>query len=302
MNNRDPFSLRPSARTSNASPISLLQRNPSSSSGLRNTSAGSQQHQSTSTTSGTAAASAATTVPTGPPGSGSVGGVGVGGVAGGSASGPGAPTHPNHPDNMGFEVPRNVPSFDAPQRAMEDHVWGGSGRSRFPQQDGGVGAYAEKLGSAVFGEGNSGGRDLPMYKDKPYYAQRRRRGLEKYRPLLLLVGVVALLMWFLGFFSSSGTTSSERPSSSWFSSGGKSTKTGQAVWDERKDMVRDVFQRSWEGYEKYAWGKSCLGWDRGLAWYADGKQATTSTTPNPTRADRWFLAAWVGSSLMHSIH
>lgn len=173
-------------------------------------------------------------------------------------------------DAMAFAVPRNVPQFDGPQRRFEDAAWPSSGRSRFP--DGaGAGASSSSSSSAaaagssaqtmtdrlggMFGDG----KELPMYKDKPYnYAGSARRGwFRRRRTLVFAVFAVFVFLYWFGLFSGSEENKGTSMSGSGFFSGMMSGKPTAAVdWDERRERVRDAFKLSWEAYEKYAWGTS----------------------------------------------
>jgi len=89
-------------------------------------------------------------------------------------------------------------------------------------------------------------KDLPMYKDKPYsYASSRRKPPTHLQPRYLIGGVLTFLalLWFWGIFS--------HPISHW----ARDSRPSADKWDARRESVRDAFKKSWDGYEKYAWGK-----------------------------------------------
>lgn len=155
---------------------------------------------------------------------------------------------------MSFSVPRNVPSFDNPQRSLENGYWGSSGRSRIHNGHArnGIGAKLDEFFDK---------RQLPMYKDKPYsYAAsgkrrawfRRKRGLAT-----VLLCILGLLYWF-GIFSSAARIDVAKKvgtnSWAWLN---KSGSVG-VDWNDRRERVKDAFKLSWDGYEKYAWGMYSL--------------------------------------------
>ncbi|KAB2571563.1 Endoplasmic reticulum mannosyl-oligosaccharide 1,2-alpha-mannosidase [Lasiodiplodia theobromae] len=171
-------------------------------------------------------------------------------------------------DAMAFAVPRNVPNFDGPQRRFEDSAWASSGRSRFPASptpdtnNGVIASSSSAAGAAgaavtdrlggMFGDG---GKELPMYKDKPYnYGSSARRGWFRRRRTLIF-GALAFFVFLYWFGVFSNSEENKGTSGSGLFSGMMSGKTSAVVdWDERRDRVRDAFKLSWDAYEKYAWG------------------------------------------------
>ena len=111
-------------------------------------------------------------------------------------------------------------------------------------------------------------RELPMYKDKPYnYAgsQRHKPFYQRRRVVSGAILVVFGLAWLFGLFSSSvrpKSSSSPISGKSWGSWLGSSEP--QVDWDYRREKVKEAFMVSWDGYEKYAWGRSSS-FLRGLA-------------------------------------
>ncbi|KAL1624908.1 mannosyl-oligosaccharide alpha-1,2-mannosidase [Diplodia seriata] len=182
-------------------------------------------------------------------------------------------------DAMAFAVPRNVPAFDGPQRRIEDAAWASSGRSRFPpspaaadNNGGGLASSSSSSSTAaaasaaaaavpqtmtdrlggMFGDG----KELPMYKDKPYnYGGSARRGWFRRRRSLVF-GVFAFFVFLYWFGLFSGSEENKGAGRTGFLSGMMSGKPSAAVvdWDDRRDRVRDAFKLSWDAYEKYAWG------------------------------------------------
>ena len=99
-------------------------------------------------------------------------------------------------------------------------------------------------------------KELPMYKDKPYnYAASKRTRLFPRRRRVIAGGAVALLalLYWLGAFSSNPTRAAmkiDTKSWSW-----PSKSTASTDWESRRQAVKEAFILSWDGYEKYAWGK-----------------------------------------------
>lgn len=126
-------------------------------------------------------------------------------------------------DDMAFSMPKNVPSFSHPQRALEDRVWG-----------------------------NGQSASLPMYKDKPYAypPSQRARPFWRRKRVAGAVFLGLVLLYWLGAFSRDHETS--RPSwKGWLKHG---AVRDAADWSERRESVVDAFKLSWDAYERYAWG------------------------------------------------
>ena len=141
-------------------------------------------------------------------------------------------------DSMAFKVPQHVPNFNDPTRELEDRLW--AARSR----RGVVDQVTDKVNS-MFAEDS-----LPMYKDKPYGygpSGRRRSLWRKKRTFALLALFFILLGYFRGWFSKE--THTNAPSWSWLGPSGN-----KANWDERRQHVKEAFEKSWDAYEKHAWG------------------------------------------------
>ena len=156
-------------------------------------------------------------------------------------------TTPKRISTMSFAVPRNVPTFNDPQRRYEDALWGSSGTSRH--------THNKPSLSNGFGLANGGaGRELPMYKDKPYnYPASRRRGRKR---MYLLIAFVLGGVWLYwkGWFGGAGTSGIGDGRSLWDSIG--TSGKGPVDWDLRREQVKKAMEISWAGYEKYAWGMS----------------------------------------------
>ena len=123
---------------------------------------------------------------------------------------------------MSFSPPKNIPSFNDSQRALENVYW----------------SYSKGDGTA-----------LPMYKDKPYnYTSSRYRSIwrkKRYQgaALALLVVVIWALLRRQG--------SSSLFAFEWF----QTSSSSRIDWGIRADDVRNAFQLSWDGYEKHLWGQ-----------------------------------------------
>ena len=166
-------------------------------------------------------------------------------------------------DPMAFSVPNRVPSFQDPQRELEDTAWG---KPRDVQQRSGFSSSAvgERIGN-YFNE-----KELPMYKDKPYsYASSRKRTPFWKRKRTFAGGVILLLslLYLLGAFSSRPRSSGSLKEGPWVSKKGKKStwdwlKTGEPKgvdWTARRERVKEAFILSWDAYSEHAWGK-CVIW------------------------------------------
>ncbi|OJD27023.1 hypothetical protein ACJ73_01585 [Blastomyces percursus] len=156
---------------------------------------------------------------------------------------------------MSFKLPRNVPTFSSSQRQYEDGYW--RARSNINDQD-------FSFSSFVNPGFNS---DLPMYKDKPYFAPRRARRRRRLT-LLVMVGLVFLaIVWLLVYKTAPREMmrmkSGKQGGSLWkwmkdMERGkGKELEadTGPVDWEERRQKVKDAFIVSWDDYARHAWGR-----------------------------------------------
>ncbi|KAL8773119.1 MAG: hypothetical protein Q9209_001795 [Squamulea sp. 1 TL-2023] len=145
-------------------------------------------------------------------------------------------------NDMSFSGPRNVNAH----RSQQDHTWGSAGSNGYTRSN--IGA---KL------DGYFDKRELPMYKDKPYnYASSRRKPLwQKWRFTLGVLLLLVTLLYWIGTSSPSSTKAMVKDTSKSTWSWLRNKPAGANVdWDERREKVKDAFIRSWDGYEKYAWG------------------------------------------------
>jgi len=171
-------------------------------------------------------------------------------------------------DQMSFSLPKNVPSFTAGQRDLENQAWS----TRFGRQQ----------------------NDLPLYKDKPYYSNsatvKQRRIVRKKRFIVFIVALVFGAYWFR-VFSRDGATPPV--------TGRKPPLQSAANWDERRERVRDVFLESWAAYERDAWGNAAPFHNPSashspasdLTMLSGRPQAPIYTTPSARAAGRWATRA-----------
>lgn len=167
----------------------------------------------------------------------------------------------NQHEDMSFTIPKNVPSFSNPQRAVEDRLWASSGvTARSGGHRGGgvgggiIGEGLDKVGGFL---GSNKGATLPMYKDKPYaypHSLRSRPFYRKKRCMAWFLLMVVAVAWLLGFF---GQDQYDRiPSlktSDWLKAE-KDIPSAKVDWLGRREKVVGAFELSWDAYKRYAWG------------------------------------------------
>jgi mannosyl-oligosaccharide alpha-1,2-mannosidase len=149
---------------------------------------------------------------------------------------------------MSYALPQNGPTQRHPDQ------WSRAGQN----------GHSEGIGEKMNNMWNPERRDsLPMYKDKPFGHSSRKSAWKKKRTVGLVLGSLAGLSWWFGvlsplsYLSGDGdvkTASSKSSSSSWSLFGSSKPTTN---WDDRAQTVKEAFQLSWSGYEKYAWGMFC---------------------------------------------
>jgi len=165
-------------------------------------------------------------------------------------------------EDMSFSIPDNIPSFNNPQRELENRAWGSSGvTARSASGYGGGSGMHDKLGryferNKSYFEGN---KDLPLYKDKPYYSSatsRRRRPLWRRRRVIALVGLfVMFVLYLFGVWGhNEGGQKPKKPKDSWSWLGGSDRSGSKIDWLDRRERVVEAFTLSWDAYERYAWG------------------------------------------------
>lgn len=161
------------------------------------------------------------------------------------------------PDDMGFTIPKNVPSFDNPQRHLEDRVWGNPNASYRGSAHGAgsgngiLGGVQDRMGDMFDRRGG-----LPMYKDKPYgYGPGRSKPIWKKKRCLGFVLVILGMLYFSGILGGGGIhdlPNAQRPLWGWLNQNTGDSK--HANWDRRRELVVEAFELSWDSYKRYAWG------------------------------------------------
>ncbi|KAK3897372.1 glycoside hydrolase [Staphylotrichum tortipilum] len=160
-------------------------------------------------------------------------------------------------ETMSFNIPKNVPSFSAPQRQLEDHLWAAassSSRHRSTGNNPNANTPSSVLGGFL---GNNNNRAaLPMYKDKPYMYPPGRRPLHRRKRTCggLLLMVVVGLVWWTGLFAG-GEQQGGKVVGNWGWLRGEAGERGRRVdWGRRRERVVEAMELSWDAYERYAWG------------------------------------------------
>ncbi|KAM7183282.1 putative mannosyl-oligosaccharide-alpha-mannosidase [Naviculisporaceae sp. PSN 640] len=152
-------------------------------------------------------------------------------------------------NTMSFSVPKNVPSFTNPQRALEDRLWPSSGVTKHRS---GLGGMQDRVGGFL----NPDRGALPMYKDKPYAyppSGRPRPIFRRKRVLGLLFIVVIVLLWFNGSLDDHQEKAKTKLNQwGWLRNDGKAKS--KADWLKRRERVVEAMELSWDAYERYAWG------------------------------------------------
>ena len=151
---------------------------------------------------------------------------------------------------MAFSMPRNVPTFDNPQRNLENAYWGSSGKTH----------NRNGIGHALGGLFKEDA--LPMYKDKPYsYAasKRQRPLLQRKRTWLFTALLICTILFYTILFPSTRLLPTDFLNSDgdlwrWTKNDAKSKLS--IDWEVRRSKVKDAFILSWDGYARYAWGLS----------------------------------------------
>lgn len=204
---------------------------------------------------------------------------------------------------MAFNVPRNVPSFQNPQRALEDRLWTASGMTARGSR-GHQSGLLDEVHSRV--DGFLGTKSqLPMYKDKPYSYAASRRLRPYWRRKRSLLALVLLVLTGLYFYGAFDDHSKHLDPSQWSWLRSPEPPSNKADWGKRRERVKEAFELSWDAYAQYGWGalfptrfsppKDIL-----LLTYCCRSQATTNTTPSPRLASTWRPRASAGSSSTRS--
>ncbi|KAF2973006.1 hypothetical protein GQX73_g493 [Xylaria multiplex] len=153
---------------------------------------------------------------------------------------------------MSFTVPKHTPSFNNPQRVVEDHIWGSTAVARGPNsRNGAGGGIFSGVQDRLFENRNA----LPMYKDKPYAyppSQRHRSLWRRKRTGGFALLVISLLYYFGAFSKHHDTVTSVPSPWTWLTSTSESGKS--ADWLGRRQRVVEAFTLSFDAYSRYAWG------------------------------------------------
>ncbi|EHK17459.1 glycoside hydrolase family 47 protein [Trichoderma virens Gv29-8] len=122
---------------------------------------------------------------------------------------------------MSFSMPKHVPDFGDPSRALEDRAWAAlSRRGDKPY------AYA------------------PSMRLRPWWRRKKVLGA--------ITAAVVFLLYITGFFSGHPEAKTSGSAFSWLR---LSQDRDHVDWDERRQSVVEAFEVSWDAYERYAWGK-----------------------------------------------
>lgn len=185
---------------------------------------------------------------------------------------------------MSFQIPSRVPAFDVSHRDAEDgQHWRPNAPHRHQSTSSGSGFMNNFMNPAA--------RDLPMYKDKPYFSprgtgpaaaarRRRKRGV-----WVAVCALVLVLVWVVLGRGGGGDGNGDGEEGAkmgvrekagmnlrmvrggdlwrWMRSfegrerdKEKGREKGVKVdWAEKRERVRDVFVVSWDAYEQDAWGE-----------------------------------------------
>lgn len=101
-----------------------------------------------------------------------------------------------------------------------------------------------------------GRKDLPLYKDKPYYSSRssRRRPWWKKRRIFASAGLLVMFVLYLfGFWGGKKEVAPKKDTNNWGWLG-RDKPSGKVNWLDRRERVVEAFTLSWDAYERYAWG------------------------------------------------
>lgn len=155
-------------------------------------------------------------------------------------------------------------------RASTTRSSGNLGGYGFASKSNGNANNNGSAGGAGLGKMNSffGGkksRELPVYKDKPYF-QPRRTGPSRTASRVVYMVVACFMMVLLYvFWGGSGSPAAVGPvgetgENLWkwvqtFDAEDEGASSTKVNWEERREKVKDVFTISWDSYEKYGWGE-----------------------------------------------
>ncbi|KAK9369107.1 glycoside hydrolase [Lipomyces kononenkoae] len=134
---------------------------------------------------------------------------------------------------MSFSVQQKAPDFSSTARSVEEYVW----------------SKASGVSGAGSGRNRPTSSDLPLYKDKPLNRSLSRRN-KWTRSMWISIGIVLGIAMYM-FYRILFPANNERKLSWIFGRKGGKAK----IWKDRQFQVREAFLESWNGYEKYAFGK-----------------------------------------------
>lgn len=165
--------------------------------------------------------------------------------------------------DMSFTIPKNVPSFSNPQRAIEDRLWTSSGVTARSSRGGGGGGGGP--GAGILGEGfdkvgdflNPNRGTLPMYKDKPYAyppSSRSRPFYRRKRHMAWFLIIVLGVAYWLGMFAEDGYQKMPSLKTANWLKGEEAMPKDNIDWLDRRERVVEAFELSWDAYARYAWG------------------------------------------------
>lgn len=115
--------------------------------------------------------------------------------------------------------------------------------------------------NSFFG-GRGAGRDLPVYKDKPYF-KPRRTGPDRTRARIIYIMFALFVTTMLYvFWGGWGPAELSPPPGDtgeklwrWVQTLDEEENTKHVDWAERRERVKDAFIVSWDSYETYGWGR-----------------------------------------------
>lgn len=147
---------------------------------------------------------------------------------------------------MSFAIPKNVPNFQDPHRALEDRAW-----AAVPRKGGARGMFSgmQDQINDFFDED-----ELPMYKDKPYgRASRRRKWYRSKKGIATIAFSLFFVLYLLGWLPWQHKQETRSVGSAW-SWLGISKEKDLVDWNHRREQVVEAFELSWDAYERYGWG------------------------------------------------
>src|SRR5690606_2501797 len=143
---------------------------------------------------------------------------------------------------MSFQPPKIIPSFTDSRRKRDDAVWSAAGMQSAPFSPSNTASLGNRFASAIYPN-----RDLPLYKDKPYYSagttgRTGRRRIRRKRNLIGLL-VVGIVVWWYCFAGGEEQVVVKSYAESWKERlrGGRSGRKEVIDWNQRAEEVKQVF-------------------------------------------------------------